>query len=381
MKNNIIGAVLAVAIVVMAAFALPVASGDSPDVREAELYAGSAFAYTPSGDWTDAKASGTALDAGMAWKNGTLSGTIDVPGTYRVSIVKDEASFGIELTVLPIVTVNGKTGGTILGDAIVVSGAKEGAVVCPVTVGGPDGTDVSAECDRGLFAFDAEKGFVLIRDAADIDAGTYTLTVKAVHESGPLYAETCLKINVEILKASQAVGLDASELASFGTRSGSTTYVLTAEKSVTISNPSYAAPEDPAVSDLDISSDGRSVRVSSSVTDAEEIVYNWGDGTRTVVQAESVLNQAHHTYRQGGTYSVVVSAIGPYSSGYAVAVFDTPADVPEKSEGHGWVFILFAVLALIAILAFAYCRDMRMVIAAVVFVLLAIASYLMRVGA
>ena len=53
----------------------------------------------------------------------------------------------------------------------------------------------------------------------------------------------------------------------------------------------------------------------------------------------------------------------------------------EVSEGQGWAFILFAVLAIAAILAFAYYRDMRMVIAAVVFVLLAIASYLMRVGA
>ncbi len=382
MNGKLFGAALAIVIVTMAAFALPSASGDSSDAREAELYAGSAFAYSPSGDWTDAKASGTALGAGMEWKNGTLSGSIDEPGTYRAVFEKADASCAITLNVLPSLAINESKVSVQKGDSVIVSGAEEGALVFPVAVSGPDGTEVSVECDRGLFAFDADEGFVLARDIVDSDKGTYTLTVRASHDSGPLYAEMSLEVNVRIISQAEASGLDAEGIASLGSRSGSVTYAVTSTGTESVSNPSYAAPSEPAVSGLKLYSDGRDVRITSSVTDATKLTYNWGDGIRTSIAVGSVLNGAQHTYAHGGTYSVVITADGPYSSGYAVAVFDTPGDAQKGLiEEHGLIFILFAVLAALMAVAFFFTRDARMLIALAVSAVLAVLCFFLKVGA
>lgn len=382
MSGKLIGAALAIIIVTMAALALPSASGDTSDAREAELYAGSAFAYSPAGDWTDAKASGSALAAGMEWTDGTLTGTIDVPGTYRAVFEKTGASSAITLNVLPSLTINDSKVSAQKGDSVVISGAEKGALVFPVTVSGPDGTDVSVECDRQIFAFDAEEGFVLAKDITDSDKGTYTLTVRASHDSGPLYAETSLEVNVKVITQTDASGLDAEGVASFGTRSGSMTCIVSSDGTESVANPSYAAPSEPAVSGLKLYSDGRDVRITSSVTDATRLTYNWGDGIRTMIDVGSVLNGSQHTYAHGGTYSVIITAEGPYSSGYAVAVFDTPGDAPKGFIGeHGWVFIVFAVLALLAAIAFYFTRDARMLIALAAFAVLAIVCVVLKVGA
>ena len=362
MNKQFIGAALAILIVTMAALALPSASGDSPDVREAEIYADSAFAYSPSGDWSDAKASGSALDAGLVWADGTLSGSIGTPGEYRAVIEKADGSLTVELTVLPSVAINRHGGSSMTGDAVAVSGSKAGSVVFPVTIGGPDGTVVNADCGD-LFAFEADTGFVLKDDLKDSAKGSYTLTVRASHESGPLYSESALTITVKVVPSSEAQGKDAEALASLGVRTGSTTYVVTSSGTTAIANTSYAAPEDPKVSDLKVDSDGRTVLVSSGVTDAGKLTYNWGDGTRTSLEVQSVLQAAQHTYREGGTYTMIVTAQGPYANGYGVAVIDAPSDASKGFfEEHGWIFLIFAVGALISVFAFLYTQDPRLLI-------------------
>ena len=380
MRNKLTGAALAIAIVVIATLALPGASGDSSDVRGAELYAGSAFAYAPSGDWTDATASGSALNAGIAWEDGMLSGTIGVPGEYSVVLTKGDGSCTVDLTVLPPVAINGGRGNALTGDAVVVAGAGAGALVCPVTVGGPDGTSVSADCDRELFAFDSGKGFVLARDATASDAGRYVLTVRAAHESGPLYAETSLTFDVTVVSSAAASGRTASDIASLGTGSGGTTYVVTSAGTEAVANPSYSSPEAPSISAMKVGTDGRDVCVSSSITDAQKITYNWGDGTRSVGTVGSVLNAAQHTYSEGGVYSVTLTADGPQSSGYAVAIFEVPAD-GESHEGHGWVYILFAIGAVASAVAFWFTRDSRVIVIMAGCAVLAVASFVLGLGA
>ncbi len=383
MRDKLTGAALAIAIVVIATLALPGASGDSSDVRGAELYAGSAFAYAPSGDWTDATASGSALDAGIAWEDGMLSGTIGVPGEYSVVLTKGDGSCTVDLTVLSPVAINGGRGNAQTGDAVVVAGAGAGALVCPVSVGGPDGTSVSADCDRELFAFDSGKGFVLARDATASDAGRYVLTVRAAHESGPLYAETSLTFDVTVVSSTAASGRTASEIAYLGTVSGGTTYVVTSAGTEAVANPSYSSPEAPSISAMKVGTDGRDVCVSSSITDAQKITYNWGDGTRSVGTVGSVLNAAQHSYEKGGIYSVTLTADGPQSSGYAVAIFEVPAD--EESEGffeeHGWAFVAFIVLAAVSAIAFWFTRDPRLLIVFALFCILAAACLFLKVGA
>ena len=383
MRDKLTGAALAIAIVVIATLALPGASGDSSDVRGAELYAGSAFAYAPSGDWTDATASGSALDAGIAWEDGMLSGTIGVPGEYSVVLTKGDGSCTVDLTVLPPVAINGGRGDAQTGDAVVVAGAGAGALVCPVTVGGPDGTSVSADCDRELFAFDSGKGFVLARDATASDAGRYVLTVRAAHESGPLYAETSLTFDVTVVSPTAASGRTASEIASLGTGSGSTTYVVTSAGTEAVANPSYSSPEAPSISAMKVGTDGRDVCVSSSITDAQKITYNWGDGTRSVGTVGSVLNAAQHSYEKGGIYSVTLTADGPQSSGYAVAIFEVPVDEESKGffEEHGWAFVAFVVLAAVSAIAFWFTRDPRLLIVFALFCILAAACLFLKVGA
>ena len=251
MNRQFIGAALAILIVTMAALALPSASGDSPDVREAEIYADSAFAYSPSGDWSDAKASGSALDAGLVWADGTLSGSIGTAGAYRAVIEKADGSVTVELTVIPSASVN------------------------------------------------------------------------------------------------------------YGTE-----------------DPTPA----PKVSDLKVGSDGRTILVSSGVTDAGKLTYNWGDGTWTILEVESVLQAAQHTYRQEGTYTVIVTAEGTSASAYGVAIFDAPADEPKGFfDEHGWIFLVFAIGGLIAAFLFLYTQDPRFLILAVVLATLTAVTLVMGV--
>lgn len=380
-SRSYVWAALAVAVAILAALALPTASGDSPDVREAEIYQGSAFAYSPSGDWSDATASGTALDAGLVWADGTLSGIIDVPGSYRAVIGTDGRTVEVAIDVLPSVAINWRNGSSMTADSVVVSGSKAGSIVFPVTVAGPDGTTVTADCGD-LFAFDAEQGFVLKDDVKDSAKGTYTLTVTASHESGPLYSESVLTVTVKVVGASEAPGRDAQAIASLGTRTGSVTYVVTSSGTTPVANASYAAPESPSVSGLKVQSDGRDVRVSSSVTDASKLTYNWGDGTRTSLDVQSVLQAAQHTYRDSGSFRVVVTASGPYSDGYAVAMVDSPEEPSESFfDVHGWVFLLFAVLALLAIFGFLYFGDLRMLAVGVVLAALTAITLVLGVGA
>ncbi len=239
MNLKFTGAVLAVAVMASLALVPFDASGESPDIREAELYAGFPFVYSPSGGWADAKASGTALDAGIAWADGTLSGTIDAPGTYLATIESAGKAMEIALTV-----VQAPNGGAMAGDA----------------------SDGSAE------------------------------------------------------------GITA-----------------------------------PTVSALKVSGDGRSVIVSAEVADAEKLTYNWGDGTRSVVTVESVLQGAQHTYREAGAYSVVITAEGPYAAGYAVAMYDAPADALSSTEGHQLLIgVVLLILTASVFAAFIITWDYRL---------------------
>lgn len=261
MNLKLTGAVLAVALAMTLVLAPSATSAESADVREAELYAGSAFAYSPSGEWADAKASGSALDAGLEWADGTLSGAISAPGTYCAAIESADRSLEISFTVLP----------------------------APDTGSDDDGSD-----------------------------GT-----------------------------------------------------------------SYAKPEGPAVSGLKVSGDGRSIVVSASVTDAQKLTYNWGDGTRSVVSVESVLQGAQHSYRQGGTYSVVITAEGPYATAYATAMYDAPADQPSNDDGK--LQLLFTIILLLVNLAifaaFIITWDFRLFYAAVIMAVIDVIALLYVAGA
>lgn len=249
MNNKIAGAMLALAVVAALAIAPCAVSADSADIREAELYAGSAFVYTPSGDWTGAKASGSALGAGLEWADGTLSGKISEPGAYEAAIEKEGKTLRISLNVVP---------------------APE----------------------------------------------------------GPAYAG------------------DPSE-----------------------------KPADAALAGFRASGDGRSVIVSAAVAGAEKIYYNWGDGTWTILPVESALQQAQHAYRQGGAYTVTVKAEGPYSSGYAAAMYDAPAVGSDgKAVGGVMVSVLLAMLAVAALAGFLITWDRRLAIVAAI---IGIAAFLM----
>lgn len=134
---------------------------------------------------------------------------------------------------------------------------------------------------------------------------------------------------------------------------------------------------------------------SAKFAGAKSITYNWGDGTQTHVDVKNTSNPtyaARHVYDSPGTYLVTITAENDVGTQKAYMLYDATngawaaADETTETgdndkgffEEHGYLFILFAILALLMVVVFfgVGIQHPFVAIAAIAFVILAVLCFL-----
>ena len=163
------------------------------------------------------------------------------------------------------------------------------------------------------------------------------------------------------------------------------------QKPVVENSQSYAASGNP----LD-------VLISADFTGTSKISYNWGDGKSTVIETNPDSGSkysARHVYANSGTYLITITAYNSTGSTTLYSLYDAdtsffeevPAegedtnpdnkdDTPAKEsffDKHGYQFIIFAVIAILAFVAFFFfgIQNPVVLIAGIITALLAVLCF------
>jgi len=147
----------------------------------------------------------------------------------------------------------------------------------------------------------------------------------------------------------------------------------------------------PSVSDVTVMpdpADSKKILLSAVVKDAKSITIDWRDGATSTPDFDgSDRYSASHVFSKDGRYTIVLEAQNDAGSKCCYIRYDTSTrefeivEEDEPSEGffekHGWLFLLFAVLALLCVVVYAVLYPAPIVlILAGVFAILAVLTYL-----
>ncbi len=156
--------------------------------------------------------------------------------------------------------------------------------------------------------------------------------------------------------------------------------------------------DEPKIADvqaLSATGNGLDALATASFSGAKSITYNWGDGTQTHVDVKNTSNptySARHVYDSAGTYLVTITAENDVGTQKAYMLYDatngawaaadetteTSDDDKGFFEEHGYLFILFAIFALLMVVVFfgVGIQHPFVAIAAIAFVILAVLCFL-----
>ena len=153
-------------------------------------------------------------------------------------------------------------------------------------------------------------------------------------------------------------------------------------------------PEIDNVSALSATGNALDTLATATFTGAKSVTYNWGDGTQTHVDVRNGSNptySARHVYDSAGVYRITVTAENDRGVQKAYMLYDATngqwaasdedagADDGQQGffEEHGYLFILFAVLALLMVFLFfgMGIQHPFVAIAAIAFVILAVLCF------
>ena len=150
------------------------------------------------------------------------------------------------------------------------------------------------------------------------------------------------------------------------TSSASVDFIVTVYKS-------FQFTSAPAITDITVTPVGansNTVLLSSYISGANSVVIEWGDGYRTTPMTNSEVSAnftSTHTYSAPGTYlatvyatndqgtttSKVMYSVGEEQAGAGTDEPEQPADGEQSFfDEHGWLFIVFAVLAVVCVFAY-----------------------------
>ena len=119
-----------------------------------------------------------------------------------------------------------------------------------------------------------------------------------------------------------------------------------------------------------VGANSNTVLLSSYISGANSVVIEWGDGYRTTPMTNSEVSAnftSTHTYSAPGTYlatvyatndqgtttSKVMYSVGEEQAGAGTDEPEQPADGEQSFfDEHGWLFIVFAVLAVVCVFAY-----------------------------
>jgi|GEM_PF-4910216 len=147
----------------------------------------------------------------------------------------------------------------------------------------------------------------------------------------------------------------------------------------------------PSVSDVTVMpdpADSKKILLSAVVKDAKSITIDWRDGATSTPDFDgSDRYSASHVFSKDGRYTIVLEAQNDAGSKCCYIRYDTSTrefeivEEDEPSEGffekHGWLFLLFAVLALLCVVVYAVLYPAPIVlILAGLFALLSVLTYL-----
>lgn len=147
----------------------------------------------------------------------------------------------------------------------------------------------------------------------------------------------------------------------------------------------------PSVSDVTVMpdpADSKKILLSAVVKDAKSITIDWRDGATSTPDFDgSDRYSASHVFSKDGRYTIVLEAQNDAGSKCCYIRYDTSTrefeivEEDEPSEGffekHGWLFLLFAVLALLCVVVYAVLYPAPIVlILAGVFAILSVLTYL-----
>ena len=150
-----------------------------------------------------------------------------------------------------------------------------------------------------------------------------------------------------------------------------------------------------AISTLSATGNALDAVANATFYGAKSITYNWGDGTQTHVDVKNTSNPtyaARHVYDSPGMYLVTITAENDKGTEKAYMLYDatngawaaadetTETSDSDKGffEEHGYLFILFAILALLMVVVFfgVGIQHPFVAIAAIAFVILAVLCFL-----
>ena len=147
----------------------------------------------------------------------------------------------------------------------------------------------------------------------------------------------------------------------------------------------------PSVSDVTVMpdpADSKKILLSAVVKDAKSITIDWRDGATSTPDFDgSDRYSASHVFSKDGRYTIVLEAQNDAGSKCCYIRYDTSTrefeivEEDEPSEGffekHGWLFLLFAVLALLCVVVYAVLYPAPIVlILAGLFAILSVLTYL-----
>ncbi len=172
-----------------------------------------------------------------------------------------------------------------------------------------------------------------------------------------------------------------------GTSSDSATFTLTVYKSLAF----LSSPKVATIEAKSISSNSNSVILSSYISGAKTVKFDWNDGTtsESVVTGSATNYSANHTYAKSGVYLITVTATNDmgtttskvmYAVGQdAVTTPTTASDTKDKGffEEHGYLFLVFVLIVIGLLVAFFFfgIQHPYVLLAAIVCAILAVALY------
>ena len=141
------------------------------------------------------------------------------------------------------------------------------------------------------------------------------------------------------------------------------------------------------------------VLLTNTIAGAKTITYNWGDGvveTKDVTGTGSTYYTADHTYARAGLHTITITASNDFGNKATYIMYNAGEEgsIPNESEEtpdngatntekpgffdeHGYQFIIFAVITILALVAFFYfgIQNPIVIIIAVISAILAVCTF------
>lgn len=141
------------------------------------------------------------------------------------------------------------------------------------------------------------------------------------------------------------------------------------------------------------------VLLTNTIAGAKTITYNWGDGvveTKDVTGTGSTFYTADHTYARAGLHTITITASNDFGNKATYIMYNageegsipnesdetpdngaTDAEKPGFFDEHGYQFIIFAVITVLALVAFFYfgIQNPIVIIIAVISAILAVCTF------